>query len=113
MIASLIKRENGREYTENMKNKYKNIKNLEEIVNNSNNMKFVLELDNWRYYNKNPNEIIEEEYPFFSDEYMLTKLDYEIIQCIRNQKPGNVDELAEVMGKTVSTIRIHLKKLEK
>lgn len=35
------------------------MENLEKIVNKTNNVKLLVDRDNWKYYMENPNETIE------------------------------------------------------
>lgn len=59
MIISLIKRQKGESFIQNLENQYKSIENLEKIVNKTNNVKLLVDRDNWKYYMENPNETIE------------------------------------------------------
>ncbi len=65
-IDSKMKKEKGIDFINRMKNKYQSIANLEKIVNETNNMKLLVDLDNWKYLEKHPHEYIE-----YSDTYIL------------------------------------------
>ena len=60
MIISLVKRQKGKTFVENLENQYKTIENLEKIVDKTNNMKLLVDLDNWKYYVDHSEELIEE-----------------------------------------------------
>lgn len=59
MIISLIKRQKGKNFIQKLENQYISIENLEKIVNKTNNVKLLVDRDNWKYYMENPNETIE------------------------------------------------------
>lgn len=113
MIISLVKRMKGREFIDKMEIQFHSMENLEKIVDKTNNMKLLVDLDNWKYYNDNPNEIIEEEFVFISDDLSFNEIDYEIISTIKSYHPKSIRDLSKRMGKNVSTIQPHVKKLEK
>lgn len=113
MIISLVKRMKGRQFTDNLESQYHSIKNLEKIVEKTNNMKLLVDLDNWKYYKDNPNETIEEEFVFISDDLSFNEIDYTIISTIKSSHPKSIRALSNQMGKNVSTIQPHVKKLEK
>lgn len=61
-IDSKMKKEKGIDFINRMKNKYQSIANLEKIVNETKNMKLLVDLDNWKYLNKHLDEYIEHGY---------------------------------------------------
>lgn len=113
MIISLVKRMKGSQFTDNLEIQYHSIKNLEKIVEKTNNMKLLVDLDNWKYYKDNPDETIEEEFVFVSDDLSFNEIDYAIISTIKSSHPKSIRALSNQMGKNVSTIQPHIKKLEK
>lgn len=113
MIISLIKRQKGENFIQNLENQYKSIENLEKIVNKTNNMKLLVDLDNWKYYKNNPDETIEEEFTFISDDLSFNEIDFNIISTIKSGHPNSIRELSAKLNKNISTIQPHIKKLEK
>lgn len=111
MIISLVKRMKGKEFIDKMETQFHSIENLEKIVDKTNNMKLLVDLDNWKYYNDNPDENIEEEFVFISDDLSFNEIDYEIISTIKSYHPNSIRALSNKMGKNISTIQPHIKKL--
>jgi len=59
MIITLIKKQTGHEFIEEMELTYKSISELEKLFKMTNNMKMYVDLENWKYYKENPDETIE------------------------------------------------------
>ncbi len=76
-------------------------------------MKLLVDLDNWKYYMDNPDETIEEEFIFVSDDLSLNEIDFSIISTIKSEHPKSIRELSAKLNKNISTIQPHVKKLEK
>ncbi|RAP50225.1 MAG: hypothetical protein BZ138_06865 [Methanosphaera sp. rholeuAM270] len=113
MIISLVKRQKGKTFVENLENQYKTIENLEKIVDKTNNMKLLVDLDNWKYYVDHSEELIEEEFTFISDDLSFNEIDYAIISIIKSEHPNSIRELSAKINKNISTVQPHVKKLEK
>ncbi len=113
MIISLVKRMKGSQFTDNLESQYHSIENLEKIVDKTNNMKLLVDLDNWKYYHNNPDATFEEEFVFISDNLSFNEIDYAIISTIKSAHPKSIRALSNEMGKNISTIQPHVKKLEK
>ncbi|MBQ6218197.1 MAG: winged helix-turn-helix domain-containing protein [Methanosphaera sp.] len=113
MIISLVKRQKGKTFVENLENQYKTIENLEKIVDKTNNMKLLVDLDNWKYYVDHSEELIEEEFTFISDDLSFNEIDYAIISIIKSEHPNSIRELSAKLNKNISTVQPHVKKLEK
>ena len=101
MIISLIKRQKGENFIQNLENQYKSMENLEKIVNKTNNMKLLVDLDNWKYYMNNPDETIEEEFIFVSDNLSLNEIDFSIISTIKSEHPKSIRELSAKLNKNI------------
>ncbi|RAP51703.1 MAG: hypothetical protein BZ137_09745, partial [Methanosphaera sp. rholeuAM130] len=97
----------------NLENQYKSIENLEKIVDKTNNMKLLVDLDNWKYYVDHPGQLIEEEFTFISDDLSFNEIDYAIISIIKSEHPYSIRELSAKLNKNISTVQPHVKKLEK
>ena len=59
MIITLVKKQNGQEFIREMEETYKSISELEKLFKRTNNMKMYVDLENWKYYKQNPDEMIE------------------------------------------------------
>ena len=64
-------------------------------------------------YKDNPNELIEEEFTFISNDLSFNEIDYAIISIIKSEHPHSIRELSTKLNKNISTIQPHVKKLEK
>ena len=59
MIITLVKKQSGREFVEEMEMTYKSLEELEKTFSRTNNMKMYVDLQNWKYYLHNPDEVIK------------------------------------------------------
>ena len=59
MIITLVKKQKGREFIQDMEKTYNSINELEKLFERTNNMKMYVDLQNWKYYKDNLDEEIE------------------------------------------------------
>ena len=59
MIITRVKKQTGEEFIREMQDTYNSITELEKLSKRTNNMKMCIDLENWKYYMENPNEMIE------------------------------------------------------
>ena len=59
MIITLIKEENGKQYIKEMKKTYGSIEELEKLHRQTNNALMYVDLENWKYFLKNPDKKIK------------------------------------------------------
>lgn len=59
MIISSVKKQKGYEFIKKMEESYGSINELEKLFKRTNNMKMYVDLQNWKYYEDNPEEEIE------------------------------------------------------
>ena len=59
MMITLIKRQKGTEVIKDLIQKYGSKKELKRLLNQTNNMEMLIDLENWNYFLENPNETIE------------------------------------------------------
>ena len=112
MIITLIKKQTGQEYIKEMELTYKSISELEKLFKRTNNMKMYVDLENWRYYKKNPDEMIEVTESLITNKLSLSDLDLIILNTIKHEKPKSIRDLAKKTNKDVSNIQPKVKKLE-
>lgn len=92
---------------------YGSLKRLEGLYErNQDNMKLFSDLDDWKHFSKYPDEIIEDSRDFITDELSLSKLEIELLNLIKNEKPGSIRELAKMIHKDISVVHPKVKKLE-
>ena len=91
---------------------YKSISELEILFKRTNNMKMYVDLENWRYYKNNPDEMIEVTESLITNKLSLSDLDLIILNTIKHEKPKSIRDLAKKINKDVSNIQPKVKKLE-
>ena len=74
MMITLIKRMKGTEVIKDLIQKYGSKKELERLLNQTNNMEMLIDLENWNYFLKNPNEIIEKGEALVTNKINLSQL---------------------------------------
>ena len=62
---TLIRKTNGKNLVKLFINKYGSIEKLEKSLKKKGNMKMKLDLDDWKYFLKNPEEKVEDSETFF------------------------------------------------
>lgn len=112
MIITLIKKLTGQEYIIQMEETYKSITELEKLFNRTNNMKFYVDLENWKYYKNHLDEEIELSESLITDRLTLNDLDFIIFNSIKHDKPKSIRDLANKINKDVSNIQPKIKRLE-
>ena len=112
MIISLVKRQTGHEFIQEMELTYKSISELEKTFKRTNNMKMYVDLENWKYYKENPDEMIEITESLVTNKLSLSDLDLIILNTIKREKPRSIRDLAKKINKDVSNIQPKVKKLE-
>ena len=53
MIITLVKKQTGAEFIQEMEDTYNSIRELEKLFKRTNNMKMYVDLKNWQYYKEN------------------------------------------------------------
>ena len=112
MIITLVKKQNGHEFIREMEETYKSLSELEKLFKRTNNMKMYVDLENWKYYNQNPDEMIETTESLVTNKLSLSDLDLIILNAIKHEKPRSIRDLAKKINKDVSNIQPKVKKLE-
>lgn len=88
-----------------LKKEYGSLSKLEELyANNKDNLKLYTDIEDWKYYSQNPEEILEDGKNVISDELMFGELELKIIETIKNKNPQSVNELSEMMGSNIGFI---------
>lgn len=59
MIITHVKKLDGRKFIKEMEKTYNSIDELEKLFANTNNMKYYVDLENWKYYSNHLDEEIE------------------------------------------------------
>ena len=112
MIITLVKKQTGYEFIQEMEETYKSINELEKLFKRTNNMKMYVDLENWKYYKENLDETIETSESLFTNKLSLSDLDLIILNTIKHEKPRSIRDLANKINKDVSNIQPKVKRLE-
>ena len=112
MIITLVKKQTGLEFIEEMEDTYKSFEEAEKLFQRTNNMKIYVDLQNWQYYKHNPEDIIKTSESLVTNKLSLTDLDFIILNTIKHEKPRSIRDLANKINKDVSNIQPKVKRLE-
>ena len=111
MMITLIKKQKGTEVIQDLTLKYGSKKELERLLNQTNNMEMLIDLENWNYFLKHPEETLEKGEALITNKINLTQLDFEVLSTIKYKKVTSIRDLAEKMHKDVKTIQPKVHKL--
>ena len=112
MIITLVKKQTGHEFIREMEETYNSLNELEKLFERTNNMKMYVDLENWKYYKENPNEMIEITESLVTNKLSLSDLDLIILNTIKYEKPRSIRDLAKKINKDVSNVQPKVKRLE-
>ena len=114
MRITLTRQVTGEELIQDLKKAYGSINELEKLYeNNLDNLKLYTDLEDWKYFLENPDEIIEDGKTIIDDKLVLGKDEMELIDLIRNEKPESIHELAMLIKWDLKTIYPKIIQLEK
>ena len=114
MRITLTRQLNGEELIQDFKKAYGSISELEKLYeNNLDNLKLYTDLEDWKYFLENPDEIIEDGKTIIDDKLILGKEEMELIDLIRNEKPESIHKLAMMIKWDLKTIYPKIIQLEK
>ena len=113
MKITLIKEITSQELIHTFETTYGSIERLEDFLKrNPDNMKALVDLDDWKYHLQNP-DIIKETKSIVTHDASLGKLELMLLDFIKIQKPHSIRELAKLLHKNIKNIYTKIKKLEK
>lgn len=112
MIITLLKKQRGYELIKDLEKKYGSIKELERLYNHTGNMLMLVDLENWKYFQKSPDEINETGKSIVTNKLTLTNFEMELLDFIKKEHPESIRELARMIKKDVSVIHPKIKELE-
>ncbi len=114
MRITLIRNIKGSELIQEFEKTYGSLNRLQKLhERNPENMKIYMDLDDWKYYLDHPDEVIEDGKTVITDKLTLGKLEMELLNFIKNEKPQSIRELARLIHKDISTVHPKVKQLEK
>jgi hypothetical protein len=104
----------GKELNENYEKKYGSIEQLEkELEKDDNNMKLYSDLEDWKFFGKHPEDIINEGKTILTNTLTLTTLELELLNFVKNENPQSIRELARMIHEDVSNTQRRVSRLEK
>lgn len=105
MIITLIKKQKGIDFINDMEKNYNSIGELEKLYKRTGNMKLYADLENWKYYVEHPKDEIEITKSFVNKEISLSELDLDILNAIKYENPKSIRDLANKIDKDVSNVQ--------
>jgi hypothetical protein len=109
----LIKNISGEELNKQYSEKYGSIKKLKELLDkDENNMDLFNDLEDWKFFGENPDEIIEDSTTIITDKLTLTNIEIELLNFIKNKNPQSIRELARMIHQDTSNTQRKITKLE-
>ncbi|MCL2688073.1 MAG: winged helix-turn-helix transcriptional regulator, partial [Methanobrevibacter sp.] len=107
----LIREIKGKDLIKEYERKYRTLENLKKIFEETEDMKLELDYDEWKYFKKHPEEILEQTHMIY-DYKGLSATDLELLDNIKNNKPKSLTDLAKTVNKDVSNIQRNIVKLK-
>jgi len=112
MIITLIKNQSGSEFVRDMEKQYGSLQKIRTAYEKTNNMKLLVDMENWEYYQEHPDETLELSESLVTDNISLSKLDLMLLDVVKHKHPKSIREVAKLIDKNVSNVQPRLKKLE-
>ena len=114
MRITLIKEVKGSELIQDFEKTYGSLNRLEKLHERTpENMKIYMDLDDWKYYLDNLDEIIEDGKTIITERLTLGKLEMDLLNFIKNEKPRSIRELARMIHKDIRSVHPKVLELEK
>jgi hypothetical protein len=96
---TLIREIKGSELVKDMEKEYGSMLKLEKLYEqNMDNLKLYSDLEDWKYYSKNPDEVLEDGKTIITEEFVLGEMEMKLLDAIKNEKPQSVNELCEMIN---------------
>jgi hypothetical protein len=112
MRITLIKEQYGKEYIKEMEDTYKSIQELEKILKTTNNMLMRVDLENWKYYLKHPDEKLTRGKAIFVEGLYLSDLEMKLLNHIKHDSPKSISSLSRLVNRDMSTIQPKIKRMK-
>lgn len=109
----LVREIKGKDLVKEFEKTYGKIENLKKIFDKEKgNMKLEMDLEDWEYFLKNPEEIYNQEIILYDESPSFTTTDLQILNLIKNKNPNSISELAGMMNKDNGNITKQVNKLK-
>jgi len=108
----LVRKLKGKELVENLEKNYKSLDNLKKAFEkNKTNAKLHMDLDDWLYFSKNPEEEVEQGKIIYTNTTDFQTLELNILSLIKEFKPKSIRELAGLTSNDLTTVQRKVNKL--
>ena len=104
-MITLIKRLKGTEVIQDLTKRYGSKKELERLYEATNDVEMLVDLENWKYFLKNPEETLERGESLVTNKINLSELDFELLSTIKYNEIKSIRDLANKMNKDIKTIQ--------
>jgi DNA-binding MarR family transcriptional regulator len=111
MIVILSKTEKASDVINRLTEKYQSKESLMKEYKITNNRLLYLDLEDWNYFEKHPDESQEHGKTLVVDDLNLTEVDLKILSILKHEKFTSLTKLSKEIGCTIKEINDHLKKL--
>ncbi|MDO5825852.1 MAG: winged helix-turn-helix domain-containing protein [Methanosphaera sp.] len=113
MIVILTKTENADDVINRLTRKYQSKTNLINEYEKTNDRQLYIDLEDWNYFEKHPEESQEHGRTIVIDNFNLNEIDFKILSYIKHKKINSLTNLSKEIGCTIKEANTHLKKLVK
>jgi len=107
----LVRKIKGKELVENLEKTYKSLDNLKKAFKrDKTNAKLHMDLDDWLYFSKNPEEEVEQGKIIYTNTTDFQTLKLNILSLIKEFKSKSIRELARLTDNDLTTIQRKINK---
>ncbi|MCK9152287.1 hypothetical protein [Methanobacterium alcaliphilum] len=101
----LMRKIKGKQLVMELQTEYGSIYKLEKLYDEDvDNLKLYTDLEDWKFYSENPEDILEDGKTIISDELDLGKLELQLIEIIKEKNPSSINELTEMIDSSIGFI---------
>jgi len=112
MIISLVKEQKGSELIREMEETYGSLEEARKLFKrNPQNTILYVDIENWAYYRKHPNEYIKRTNINVTKNLTLSEDDIDLLNAIKYKNPQSIRELSKLLGKDISSVQPKVKNL--
>jgi len=110
-LAGTIK---GRDIIHWLKLEYESLDNLKKLYKEDKKDNIIrYHLEEWEYYRDKLDENVKHRRVLFTDDYPIGKIELELLNSIKTDKPESIRELARLVGKDIKSVQPKVNALAK
>jgi len=91
----------GHEFIKEMESKYKTMNVLEDKIKEDNNPLDMVDLENWKIFEKDPEQRYKELVTHFPEKIHTMYIDFDLLSLIKKEKPSTLKELAQLTNSNI------------